>query len=208
MFTGIIMAIGHLHSVQNMGQDKRLRIHAGALDLSRCHLGDSIAVNGVCLTVVALEPPYFSADLSLESLKRSTFGEKNAGEALNLETALTLSTPLGGHLVSGHVDGIATLRHREEDGRSLRFILDAPPELQRYIAAKGSVCLDGVSLTVNALHPHGFELNLVPHTLANTTLADLRVGAHLNLEVDLIARYLERLQSANNANAPCSLHLF
>jgi riboflavin synthase len=167
------------------------------LDLSRTAIGDSIAVAGVCLTVVALQPRAFSADVSRETLSLTTIGDWRVGRRVNLEPALRAGDALGGHLVSGHVDGVAELCERADEARSQRFRIRVPPALARYVARKGSVALDGVSLTVNAAEQQEFEVNLVPHTLAVTTLAGLAVGERVNLEVDVIARYTERLLAAD-----------
>ncbi len=193
MFTGIIEAVGTVVAQERRGSDTRLRIATGGLDLADVRLGDSIAVNGVCLTAVELPGDGFAADVSGESLGLTTLGGLQSGDAVNLEKALTPTTRLGGHLVSGHVDGIGEVVERREDGRSVRFTLQAPAALARYIAVKGSICVDGISLTVNAVDGARFELNIVPHTLEQTTMAAFRAGRRVNLEVDLIARYLERL---------------
>jgi riboflavin synthase len=164
--------------------------------------GDSIAVNGVCLTAVVLDGPCFAADVSRETLSLTTLGELRTASRVNLEKALTLATPLGGHLVSGHVDGVGSVMEREEDARSVRFRIEAPAELARYIAPKGSICVDGTSLTVNAVDGRSFELNIVPHTLAQTITRDYVPGSRVNLEVDLVARYLERLVLGDRAAGP------
>jgi riboflavin synthase len=193
MFTGIIQAIGTVQAMEPRGDDKRIAIEAGKLDLARVALGDSIAVSGVCLTVVERRGQIFYADVSLETLARTTLGDLTPGTRVNLEPALTLSDRLGGHLVSGHVDGVGTVHAVSDAGRSRRFDVQVPGALARYIAPKGSVCMNGVSLTVNAIADNIFSLNIVPHTLSETTLDDYRVGTRVNIEVDLIARYLERL---------------
>lgn len=195
MFTGIIEAVGHIASTRTEQGDVRLRINTANLDLSDVKLGDSIATNGVCLTVVACHADGFEADVSRESLAHTRIGQWAAGTKVNLEKAMLPSTRMGGHLVSGHVDGVGTVRSRESDARSVRFSIDIPAELQRYIAAKGSVTVDGVSLTTNALTATGFELNIVPHTAEQTTLAQIQAGDQVHLEVDIIARYLEQLLS-------------
>ena len=195
MFTGIIEAVGHITSTRTEQGDVRLRINTANLDLSDVKLGDSIATNGVCLTVVACHADGFEADVSRESLAHTRIGQWAAGTKVNLEKAMLPSTRMGGHLVSGHVDGVGTVRSRESDARSVRFSIDIPTELQRYIAAKGSVTVDGVSLTTNALTATGFELNIVPHTAEQTTLAQIQAGDQVHLEVDIIARYLEQLLS-------------
>lgn len=202
MFTGIITAVGTIAALQPRGGDMRLRIATGKLDLSDVQLGDSIAVSGVCLTAIELPGDGFWADASRETLELTILGEIAPGMKVNLEKALTPTTRLGGHLVSGHVDGIGTVNEWRPDGRSWRLRVQAPDALARYIAAKGSICVDGVSLTVNRVDGAAFELNIVPHTLAETTLANFQVGRRVNLEVDLIARYLERLLLGDRAARP------
>lgn len=202
MFTGIIQAVGSIASLQQRGGDLRIGIQTGKLPLEDVALGDSIAVSGVCLTVVELAGSRFFADVSGETLRRTSLGGLGVGDAVNLEKALTLATRLGGHLVSGHVDGIGSVIARRQDSRSVQFTIQAPDELARYIAVKGSICVDGVSLTVNAVSGASFELNIVPHTLEETTLEGFRVGRQVNLEVDLIARYLERLLLGDAAAQP------
>ena len=202
MFTGIIQAVGSIASLEPRGGDVRLGVHGGKLPMDDVNLGDSIAVNGVCLTVVEKTAHGFYADVSGETLKCTRIGTLVVNAALNLEKALTLETRLGGHLVSGHVDGMGTVTARHEDSRSIRFAVQAPDALARYIAVKGSICVDGVSLTVNAVDGASFELNIVPHTLAETTLRDYRTGQQVNLEVDLVARYLERLLQGDAAAQP------
>lgn len=176
-----------------------LHIDTGKLPLDDVALGDSIAVNGVCLTVVELTVNGFRADVSGETLARTTLGSLKPGSRVNLEKALTPTTRLGGHLVSGHVDGIGVVTQRRDDGRSVRFSIKAPDELAKYIAEKGSVSVDGISLTVNAVNGAEFELNIVPHTLQETTMGDFRSDQKVNLEVDIIARYLERLLLGDKA---------
>jgi riboflavin synthase len=193
MFTGIIQAIGRVRRLQPRAGDVRIELDTGGLRLADVAVGDSIAVNGVCLTAVLLQPDGFRADVSRETLDLTTLGTLGPGSPVNLEKALTLSTPLGGHLVSGHVDGVGRILELREDGRSVRFRVEAPVELTRYIAPKGSICIDGVSLTVNRIEGRQFELNVVPYTLQQTILGNYREGSAVNLEVDLIARYLERL---------------
>jgi riboflavin synthase len=193
MFTGIIQSVGEIRRLEPRGGDVRLTIGTGRLSLKTAALGDSIAVNGVCLTAVTLAADAFAADVSRETLALTTLGDLAPGRPVNLEPALTLATPLGGHLVSGHVDGVGQILERREDARSWRLRIEAPAELARYIAHKGSICVDGVSLTVNAVDGACFELNIVPHTLDQTIIARYQAGTRVNLEVDLIARYLERL---------------
>jgi riboflavin synthase len=202
MFTGIIQAVGNIASLDQRGGDMRLGIACGSLPMADVNLGDSIAVSGVCLTVVEKTADGFHADVSGETLKRTIIGSLAVNDAVNLEKALTLQTRLGGHLVSGHVDGFATITARREDSRSVQFSVQVPDELARYIATKGSVCVDGVSLTVNAVNGAVFELNIVPHTLAETTLRAYQAGQQVNLEVDLVARYLERLLQGDAAAQP------
>jgi riboflavin synthase len=193
MFTGIIQAVGKVRKMDRQGGDARLRIATGKLDLAAVSIGDSIAVSGVCLTVVALHREGFSADVSAETLSCTTLGALRPGASVNLEKALTLATPLGGHLVSGHVDGVGKVKKRTEAGQSLRYLIEVPVHLAKYIAAKGSICVDGVSLTVNAVQGASFEVNIVPHTLQETTLGSLAVDGRVNMEVDMMARYAERL---------------
>ena len=193
MFTGIIEAIGSVAGVENKQGDLTLRIRTGSLDLSDVKLGDSIATSGVCLTVVGLPGDGFIADVSRESLEHTRIAGWSAGTAVNLEKAMTPLTRMGGHIVTGHVDGVGVVKKRSTDARSVRFTIEAPAALKKYIAAKGSVTVDGVSLTANALSADGFELNIVPHTAQETTLNSLQVGHSVHLEVDIIARYLEQL---------------
>ena len=199
MFTGIIQAIGTLAEIKTQGGDARLTIDSGTLDLFDVALGDSIATNGVCLTAVALTGRGFSADVSRETLSLTTLQRLRSGSRVNLEKALTLQTRLGGHLVSGHVDGIGRVLERQADARSVRFAIEAPAELAKYIAHKGSICVDGTSLTVNAVQGARFELNIVPHTLQETIMDGYTAGQSVNLEVDLVARYLERLLLGDQA---------
>ena len=199
MFTGIIEAVGRVAGLEPCSGDGRLRVETGKLDLSDVALGDSIAVSGVCLTAVRIGPEGFEADVSGETLARTTLGDLEVGDAVNLEKALTPTTRLGGHLVSGHVDAVGEVLQRDAQARSERFRIRAPSALARYIAEKGSICVDGVSLTVNAVEGGIFTLNIVPHTLRETTLEAFRPGRRVNLEVDLIARYLERLMLGDRA---------
>ncbi len=193
MFTGIIQAVGEIVALERHGGDVRLGVRTGKLDLKDVILGDSIAVSGVCLTAVTLPGDGFWADVSGETLAHTIIGDLKVGSRVNLEKALLPTTRLGGHLVSGHVDGVGEVLERKPDARSERFRIRAPAALARYIAHKGSICVDGVSLTVNAVEGNVFDLNIVPHTLAETTLGEYQAGRKVNLEVDLIARYLERL---------------
>jgi riboflavin synthase len=210
MFTGIVQAVGKIAAIGMQGIDARLRIDAAPLDLGDVRLGDSIAVNGVCLTVIEPSAHGFSVDVSAETLRLTTLGALRAGMRVNLEKALTLSSRLGGHLVSGHVDGVGEVIERRSEARCVQFRIQAPAPLARYIAMKGSICVDGVSLTVNAVDGAQFNLNIVPHTLQATTLGEAWPGIRVNLEVDIIARYLERLllgERAGDAHAPIT-HAF
>jgi riboflavin synthase len=200
MFTGIVQEIGTVASVElragaEGARDVRLEVSYANIATDRLNLGDSICVDGVCLTVAERRPSAFVADVSAETLNVTTLGGKKAGARVNLEPALRAGDSLGGHWVSGHVDGIAEVLSAVEDARSLRVELSAPRDLARYIARKGSVTLDGVSLTVNAVDGARFSINLIPHTLEVTTLGALARGARLNLEIDLLARYVERLNT-------------
>jgi riboflavin synthase len=203
MFTGIVQEIGTVKRIEPRAgasaggaQDRRLEISFARIPRERLALGDSICVDGVCLTVAAIGPDSFTADVSGETLRVTTLGDKLPGARVNLEPALRAGDGLGGHWVSGHVDGLAEVVSVAEDARSLQVELEAPPALSRYIARKGSVTLDGVSLTVNAVDGDRFSINLIPHTLEVTTLGALTRGARLNLEIDLLARYVERLATA------------
>jgi len=200
MFTGMVQAVGKVQTLEARGGDLRLQIQAGDLDTAALKIGDSIAVNGCCLTVVGKLADGFGVDASRETLALTTLGDFKAGTAVNLETALTLSTPLGGHLVIGHVDGVGVVQSRREDARSVRYDIEVPVELMRYIAHKGSICVDGVSLTVNAVEANRFEVNIIPHTLEHTIMRDYCIGTRVNLEVDLLARYLERLLAAQTVS--------
>ncbi|PHS73803.1 MAG: riboflavin synthase [Cycloclasticus sp.] len=193
MFTGIIEAIGEIQRVEQQQGDVRLTVSTKGLNLSDAQLGDSIAVNGVCLTAIELTPRQFVADVSNETLSATTMGNIKAGSTVNLECALQAQTRLGGHMVSGHVDGVGKVIERKADARSVRFTFGMPKELARYVAQKGSICIDGISLTVNTVDDASFSVNIVPHTLKMTTLGDRQIGDSVNLEVDVIARYLERL---------------
>lgn len=196
MFTGIIQAVGKIHEYEARGADARMVIDVGGLDLSDVAVGDSIAVNGVCLTAVALGPARFTVDVSAETL-RCTEGFAPGAE-VNLEKAMRPSDRLGGHIVSGHVDGVGTVVRFEPVGESHLLAIDAPAELARYIAAKGSITVQGVSLTVNRVEDVRFFINLIPHTLAMTTLKHLKPGSRVNLEIDMVARYVERLTQFMN----------
>ncbi len=202
MFTGIIQATGEIRTLEQREGDARLAIAVGQLDMGDVAPGDSIAVNGVCLTTVSFDAHSFVADVSGETLACTTLGDLSPGARVNLEKALMPATRLGGHLVSGHVDGVGEVLRRWSDARSERFRIRAPAGLAKYIAGKGSICVDGISLTVNRVEGAEFELNIVPHTLQETTMGDLTAGRRVNLEVDIIARYLERLLLGEKAAQP------
>jgi riboflavin synthase len=193
MFTGLIQAVGRIATREARGGDARLRIDAGALPMHDVQLGESIAISGVCLTVVAFDAQSFDVDVSNETLARTTLGVLDLGAVVNLERALLATDRLGGHLLSGHVDGIGSVLSVIDDARSQRWRFSAPSTVLRYVAEKGSICVDGVSLTVNAVDNAGFEVNLIRHTLEYTSFGDTKIGAMVNLEVDLVARYVERL---------------
>lgn len=196
MFTGIIQAVGFIAARETRGADVRIVIDANTLELGDVAIGDSIAVGGVCLTVVALDGSRFDADVSVETLTLTTLGALAVGDAVNLEKSLRLADRLGGHLVSGHVDGVGQIANFEDDGASQRWTFTAPAALMRYIAVKGSICIDGTSLTVNTVEGDTFGVTLIPHTLDVTTFGSRKVGDAINLEVDLVARYVERLYSS------------
>jgi len=198
MFTGIVQAMGAIVRVEARGGDTRLVIDTRALDTSDVAIGDSICVSGVCLTAVAIDASTFAADVSIETLSCTTLGMLKSGDCVNLEKSLRLADRLGGHLVSGHVDGVGQVVAVEPDARSQRWAFEVPSALSRYIAAKGSVCIDGVSLTVNEVAANRFGVNLIPHTIGATTFQDKRVGDAVNIEVDLIARYVERLHGISS----------
>ena len=202
MFTGIIQATGTVRRLESRGGDMRLQFATGKLDMRDVHSGDSIATSGVCLTVVEFGADWFGADVSLETLSHTTLGALASGSRVNLEKAMAAGDRLGGHIVSGHVDGVAEVVSMQADARSTRYRLRAPAMLARYIAHKGSITVDGVSLTVNAVDGALFDLNIIPVTQAETLFGEYRVGAQVNLEVDIIARYLERLLLGERAAQP------
>ncbi len=203
MFTGIVQSIGKVAATETRGGDLRLTLDVadllGRIDASRLALGESVSVSGVCLTVVQRDSARFIADVSRETLALTTLGDLQAGDVVNLEAALRAGDPLGGHLVSGHADGVAEVVGLHGDARSLRVEVQVPDALARYLAPKGSVALDGVSLTVNEVAGTHFGINLIPHTQELTTLGSLALGRRMNLEVDQLARYLERLLGTNAA---------
>ena len=201
MFTGLIQAVGRIAQIEKGEQDIRLRIETGKLPLAEVALGDSIATSGVCLTVTELPGDGYWADVSPETLSLTSLGTKSISDPVNLETSLTLNTPLGGHLVSGHVDGVGQIEEITEDARFWRVKVAAPENLARYIAMKGSICVDGTSLTVNQVDGASFELTIIPQTWEETVFSEYEVGSPVNLEVDVIARYLERLSQFDQREA-------
>ncbi len=205
MFTGIIQALGRIEKIDVDESGCRLEVDIQALPDQKTELGDSIAVNGVCLTVVKYDRGRVGFDVSLESLSKTCIEDWKTGDEVNLETALTLQTPLGGHIVTGHVDGIGTTLGREDAGDAIKMLFQVPADLGRYIAQKGSVCIDGVSLTTNQLLEDSkqgttFAVMLVPHTLSVTSLKRLEAGSRVHIEIDVIARYLDRMQSYDSTN--------
>jgi riboflavin synthase len=197
MFTGIIQGTGRVRAIEPRGGDVTIVIDTGDVSLAEVEIGGSIAVNGVCLTATRLEAGAFAADVSRETLSHTTLGDWAVGTRVNLEKALQAGQALGGHYVTGHVDGVGRVVSRHEDARSVRVEFEVPAELGHYIARKGSVCVDGVSLTVNGAAGSRFDVNLVPHTLTVTVLGDYQAGTRVNLEVDIIARYVERLMQSS-----------
>ena len=195
MFTGIVLAKGRLASITERGGDLELGVDARGLDPARLNLGDSISVQGACLTVTRRQDTCFYADVSRETMAKTTLGKLKAGSNVNLEPSLRAGDALGGHLVSGHVDALGVLRRTADDGRSRRMEFELPAELTRFVAPKGSICIDGVSLTVNKVAGLRFDVNIIPHTLKETTLGELRIDDEVNIEIDVVARYLERLMT-------------
>lgn len=195
MFTGIVQDVGRIAAIERRGGDVRLRVGVDRLSLESCRDGDSVAVGGVCLTVLEVGPRGFAADVSVETLTHTTLGEAAVGDPVNLEPALRAGDALGGHLVSGHVDGIGRVVALEGDARSVRVTFEVPHALSKYVARKGSIAIDGVSLTINEVDGDRFGVNLIPHTQQVTTLGELRPGRRVNVEVDQVARYVERLQA-------------
>jgi riboflavin synthase len=202
MFTGIIEAVGRLRAINTSGGGARVTIDTAALDLSDVKLGDSIATNGICLTVVAIDHSSFSADVSSETLARTGLAYYKIGDSVNLEKAMLPTTRFGGHMVSGHVDAVSEITSIEHKGNSIDYWLTMPTELAAYIAEKGSITIDGTSLTVNSLTADKFRLTIVPHTTQQTIISKYQVGTKVNLEVDLIARYIERLLTKQAADKP------
>lgn len=205
MFTGIIEAVGTLTAITPKGEDISVTVEVGKLDMSDVKLGDSIATNGVCLTVVDFTQTSYSADLSLETLNKTGFAHYQAGDKLNLEKAMLPTTRFGGHIVSGHVDGVGEIVERNMVGRAIEFWVAMPAEISKYVAEKGSITVDGISLTVNALRKNAFKLTIVPHTGEETTIADFNVGRKVNLEVDVMARYMEQLLNSQQQSAESRL---
>ncbi|TWX59442.1 riboflavin synthase [Colwellia hornerae] len=201
MFTGIIEAVGTIQAINITGQGARLVISSGLLDMSDVKLGDSIATNGICLTVVAFDSSTYSADVSNETLQRTGFVDYQTGQSVNLEKAMLPTTRFGGHMVSGHVDAVVAITSIEHNGNSLEYWLEMPSALAPYIAEKGSITIDGTSLTVNSVTDDKFRLTIVPHTNAQTIIAQYKAGTKVNLEVDLIARYIERLLTKKDASS-------
>ncbi|AZL84284.1 riboflavin synthase [Aliivibrio salmonicida] len=204
MFTGIIESIGTLQAITPKGEDVSVTVNVGKLDMGDVKLGDSIATNGVCLTVVAMTKNSYTADLSLETLKRTGFVHYKAGDKVNLEKAMLPTTRFGGHIVSGHVDAVGEIIERHQTGRAVEFWIQLPQDLAKYVVEKGSITIDGISLTVNDLRKNAFKLTIVPHTASETTMDTFTVGKKVNLEVDLIARYLEKLVIGQKEEQPQS----
>ncbi|WP_152630415.1 riboflavin synthase [Acinetobacter ursingii] len=198
MFTGIIESLGKVESLQNVGGDVRLRIQTD-LDMSDVHLGDSIATNGICLTVIEWGSDWYAADVSRESLNRTTLGQWRVGQPVNVEKAMLPTTRFGGHIVSGHVDAVGGITLVREDARSIYYEVTAPAEIAKYLAEKGSITVDGISLTINHLRGNILSLNLIPHTAERTNISTWKTGAKVNLEVDVLARYIERLLLGDKA---------
>jgi riboflavin synthase len=193
MFTGIILATGRVTSMTEKGGDLELAVDAAGLDVARIAVGDSISVQGVCLTATRKQASSFFADVSRETLAKTTLGKLSVGSRVNLEPSLRAGDQLGGHMVSGHVDAVGALRGMQQDARSWRLDFELPAALMRFVAAKGSICINGVSLTVNNVSARRFDVNIIPHTREVTTLGDLKISDEVNIEIDVIARYLERL---------------
>lgn len=202
MFTGIVEAVGTLAAITPKGEDISITVNADKLDMSDVNLGDSIATNGVCLTVVKFDACSYTADLSLETLKKTGFAQYQAGDKVNLEKAMLPTTRFGGHIVSGHVDGVGEIVERNHVGRSIEFWVNMPADIAKYVAQKGSITVDGISLTVNDLRKNAFKLTIVPHTSEETTIDDFLVGRKVNLEVDVLARYMERLLQGQQEEQP------
>jgi riboflavin synthase len=200
MFTGLVEAVGSVVSIENKGGESRMNFASASIGLSDAQLGDSIAINGVCLTVVSKTDQQFAADVSAETLACTTLGALQPGSRVNLERALLPTTRLGGHMVSGHVDGVAHVASIKPQDESIIISFEVPSQLSKYIASKGSICVDGVSLTTNVVSDSGFEVNIIPHTQQQTIIGDYKQGSKVNIEVDVVSRYLERLLQGGSAN--------
>ena len=197
MFTGFIQAIGNIQEIHSSSEGAQQKINSNTMDLKDTSVGDSIAVNGVCLTVTNLSESFFSTDVSNETIACTTFSELSKGQNVNLEKSLRINQGIDGHLVSGHVDGVGKVSSVNNDGESIRIKIEAQTDIVKYIAKKGSICINGVSLTVNGIDGSIFDVNIVPHTISSTTLGELTLNSNVNLEIDLIARYVERLYNEN-----------
>ena len=193
MFTGIIQAIGNISKIDSNGPDSRIVFKAGRMKLDDVKIGDSISVNGVCLSITEKTKDSFSSDLSSETLSLTTFIEMRANSKVNLEKAMSFSSRVNGHLIAGHVDGVGVIKEMKNDGRSILILIEFPEELDKYISKKGSIAVDGVSLTINGTKENTFSINIIPHTLSGSIISEYNIGTKVNIEVDLIARYLEKL---------------
>ena len=193
MFTGIIQAIGNISKIDSNGPDSRIVFKAGKMKLDDVKIGDSISVNGVCLSITEKTKDSFSSDLSSETLSLTTFIEMRANSKVNLEKAMNFSSRVNGHLIAGHVDGVGVIKEMKNDGRSILILIEFPEELEKYISKKGSIAVDGVSLTINGTKENTFSINIIPHTLLGSIISEYNIGTKVNIEVDLIARYLEKL---------------
>tara|TARA_B100001079_G_scaffold167446_1_gene143705 strand:+ start:176 stop:766 length:591 start_codon:yes stop_codon:yes gene_type:complete len=193
MFTGIIQAIGNISKIDSNGPDSRIVFKAGKMKLDDVKIGDSISVNGVCLSITEKTKDSFSSDLSSETLSLTTFIEMRANSKVNLEKAMNFSSRVNGHLIAGHVDGVGVIKEMKSDGRSILILIEFPEELEKYISKKGSIAVDGVSLTINGTKENTFSINIIPHTLSGSIISEYNIGTKVNIEVDLIARYLEKL---------------
>ena len=193
MFTGIIQGIGNISKIDSNGPDSRIVVKAGRMKLDDVKIGDSISVNGVCLSITEKTKDSFSSDLSSETLSLTTFIEMRANSKVNLEKAMNFSSRVNGHLIAGHVDGVGVIKEMKNDGRSILILIEFPEELEKYISKKGSIAVDGVSLTINGTKENTFSINIIPHTLSGSIISEYNIGTKVNIEVDLIARYLEKL---------------
>jgi len=193
MFTGIIQAIGNISKIDSNSPDSRVVFKAGKMKLDDVKIGDSISVNGVCLSITEKTKDSFSSDLSSETLSLTTFIEMRANSKVNLEKAMNFSSRVNGHLIAGHVDGVGVIKEMKNDGRSILILIEFPEELEKYISKKGSIAVDGVSLTINGTKENTFSINIIPHTLSGSIISEYNIGTKVNIEVDLIARYLEKL---------------